>query len=124
MKHLIFSLILCVLVPPVADLHSQDPPQATVRFGDPTGIGRHFQNLTYGIVKKISDKEIVLTKTHFGTDPAFQIVKKTKYVRDGKRASADTVKVGDPVYIDVKEDKKGNLIAKRIISGVFATQTR
>ena len=124
MRHLIFSLTLSVLVLPAPDLHSQKPPQATVRFGDPTGIGRHFQNLTYGIVKKISYKEIVLTKTQFGTTPAFQIVKKTKYICDGKRASADTVKVGDSVYIDVKEDKKGNLIAKRIITGVFATRTR
>jgi hypothetical protein len=91
------------------------------RFGNPTSIGRALQGDLYGVVKSVKDGEIVLDKTKFGVDETIKLEPKTKYVRDGKSSSLDTLKVGDPVYVDVKTDKKTKVMtAKKVTSGVVA----
>ena len=97
---------------------------APVRFGNPTGTARPFQNLIYGEVKKITEKEIVLTKTLHGVDQTFQLVKKTKYFRDGKPTTLDSIKEGEAVYVRPKKKKKGVVIAERVTTGLFSTTTR
>ncbi len=97
---------------------------APVRFGNPTGTARPFQNLIYGVVKKITESEIVLTKTQHGVDQTFQLVKKTKYFRDGKPTTLDSIKEGESVYVRPKKKKKGVVIAERVTTGILATQTR
>lgn len=124
MRLLSLLLTLVLLSLPAAGLQEPDHSANVTRLGNPTGTARHFQNYLYGVVKKITDKEIVLTKTMMGTDQTFQIVKKTKFILDGKTTKVGSIKVGDRVYVDHKEDKKGNLIAKKVLTGVFAAQSR
>ena len=119
---LLLSIVLLSL--PAAGLQEPDHSANVTRLGDPTGTARHFQNYLYGVVKKINDKEMVLTKTMMGTDQTFQIVKKTKFILDGKPTNIGSIKLGEGVYVDHKEDKKGNLIAKKVLTGVFAAQSR
>jgi hypothetical protein len=91
------------------------------RFGNPTSIGRTLQDDIYGVVKSIKDDEIVLDKTKFGVDKTIKLEPKTKYIRDGKKSSWDKLKVGDPIYVDVKTNKKTKVMtAKRITSGIIA----
>ena len=90
------------------------------RFGNPTSIGRALQGDLYGVVKSVKDGELVLDKTKFGVDQTIKLEPKTKYVRDGKSSSLDKIKVGDPVYVDVKTDKKTKaMTAKKITSGII-----
>ena len=119
---LLLTLILWSL--PAAGLQEPDHSANVSRLGNPSGIARHFEKYLYGVVKKITDKEIVLTETMMGTDQTFQFVKKTKFILDGKATKVGSIKVGDRVYVDHKEDKKGNLIAKKVLTGVFAAQSR
>lgn len=91
------------------------------RFGNPTSIGRALQGDLYGVVKSVKDGEMVLDKTKFGVDQTIKLEPKTKYIRDGKSSSLDKLKVGDPVYVDVKTDKKTKVMAaKKVTSGVVA----
>ncbi len=124
MRHASLLLTFVLLSLPAAGLQEPDHSANVTRLGDPTGTARHFQNYLYGVVKKINDKEIVLTKTMMGTDQTFQIVKKTKFILDGKPTKIGSIKVGDRVYVDHKEDKQGKLIAKKVLTGVFAAQSR
>jgi hypothetical protein len=92
------------------------------RFGNPTTIARSVQGDVYGVVKSIKEGEVILDKTKFGADKTILLGPKTKYVRDGKSSSWDKLKTGDPVYVDVKTDKKTKVMtAKRVTSGVVAT---
>ena len=125
MKYAILSLTFLLGITLTAGAQKVGGDSAPVRFGNPTGTGRAFQNLIYGEVKKITEKEIVLTKTLHGIDQTFQLVKKTKYFRDGKRATLDSIKEGESVYVLPKrKKKKGLVIAERITTGILATQTR
>ncbi len=124
MRLLSLLLTLVLLSLPAAGLQEPDHSANVTRLGNPTGTARHFEKYLYGVVKKITDKEIVLTKTMMGIDQTFQIVKKTKFILDGKSTKVGSIKVGDGVYVDHKEDKKGNLIAKKVLTGVFAAQSR
>ncbi len=91
------------------------------RFGNPTSIGQKLQGDLYGVIKTINQNEIILDKTKFGVDQNIRLESKTKYFRDGKSSSLDQLKVGDPVYVNVKTDKKsGVMTAKRVTSGVIA----
>ncbi len=124
MRHASLLLTFVLLSLPAAGLQEPDHSANVTRLGDPTGTARHFQKYLYGVVKKINDKEIVLAKTIMGTDQTFQIVKKTKFILDGKPTKIGSIKVGDRVYVDHKEDKQGKLIAKKVLTGVFAAQSR
>jgi hypothetical protein len=119
----LFVLMACALV-----ARAIPAPQGTkpvkpdnVRFGDPTSIGRNLQDDLYGVIKKIGKNEIILDKTKFGVDQSIRLEPKTKYVRDQKASSLDKLEIGDPVYVNVKTEKKtGVMTAKKVTSGVIA----
>jgi len=82
--------------------------------------GGNYQDFTYGIVKRLNKDSIVLTKTNAGMDETFKLNKKTKFLRDGKSSSLESVKVGDKVWVDGAADKKtGVSIARKVVSGAF-----
>jgi len=114
-------IILRVLSP--ASGRSQDrlPPTETGRFGNPSeGTTEVFRGYLYGVIKSIDAGEVVLDKTKFGVDQTYKLDPKVKVVRDGKPSSRDTLKVGEPVYVQVKKEKKtGDQIAKKILVGVL-----
>jgi hypothetical protein len=118
----LFSLMACALVAPVLAAQEDPPKPDNARFGDPTGIGRNVQGDIYGVVKRIGEREIILDKTKFGVDTSIRLEGRTKYVRDKKPGSFAQLKVGDPVYVNVKTDKKtGTMTAKKVISGIIAS---
>lgn len=91
-------------------------------FGDPSAIARSYQNYLYGVISKVGPKELVLTKTKYGTPQTIQLNEKTKYVHNGKHGSLSQLKDGDPVYVDVKTDKKtGDMLARKVVSGIGPT---
>jgi hypothetical protein len=91
------------------------------RFGDPTATGRFFQGLFYGVIKSLDKSELVLEKTKFGVDQPVKLNDKTKFVHDGEPSTFDKLKVGDQVWIQTKKEKKtGDLIAKKVFTGVVA----
>ena len=108
------------LAAPAAAQQDKEPPKASnARFGDPTSTARMYQGFLYGVVKELNEKEMVLTKTKFGTDQTFKFEKKTKFIRDGKTSSLDQFKVGDEVWVDVQKDKKtDDLTAKKVVTGI------
>jgi len=80
--------------------------------------GGIYAGFRYGVVKAISGNEIVLTKTDAGMDETFKLDKKTKFIHDGKSSSPDSVKVGDKVWVDARQNKKsGDSIARKVVSG-------
>src|SRR5437016_10433767 len=101
---LIASLLAAPVIPAQDKKDAAKPDNA--RFGNPTGIGRKVQGDLYGVIKSIKQDEIVLDKTKFGVDQNIRLEPKTKYVRDEKAGSFDQLKIGDPVYVSVKKDKK------------------
>jgi hypothetical protein len=93
------------------------------RFGNPDeSTSEMFKGYLYGVIKSIDANELVLDKTKFGFDQTYKFDPKIKVVRDGKPSSRDTLKVGEPVYVQVKKEKKtGDQIAKKILAGVVAS---
>ncbi len=99
-----------------------DKPE-TARFGNPTSTARVFQDYVYGVVKKVDKKELVLDKTVSGVVQVFKLEPKTKFIYDGKPSTLDNLKIGDNVYVEVKKDKKtGDMVAKKVVTGLAATQ--
>ncbi len=96
------------------------PPKAgTARFGDPTSTAQHLQDYIYGVVKKVEKDKLVLDKTEFGDDQPFRLEPKTKYVYDGNPGKLQDLKTGDKVFVQIKRDKKtGDMIARRVVTGV------
>jgi Domain of unknown function (DUF5666) len=93
---------------------------ANARFGDPTGTARNYLDFHYGVVKSVSDSDLICDKTEFGDDQPFRIDKKTKFTHDGKASSATELKAGDKVWVRVRTDKRtGEMTAVKVISGVF-----
>ncbi len=91
---------------------------STGRFGDPNNVARMYRDYMSGVVKELKPNEMILTKTQFGVDRTFKVMKKTKFTQDGKASSFNKLKVGDMVFVDVDTDKKtGDLIAKKVVSG-------
>ncbi len=117
------ALGIAGLAAPAAAQQDKEPPKASnARFGDPTSTARMYQGFLYGVVKELNEKEMVLTKTKFGTDQTFKFERKTKFIRNGKTSSFDRFKVGDQVWVDVQKDKKtGDLIAKKVVTGADVT---
>jgi len=110
---------LC-LVLAVSATGQEKPVQAgTARFGDPSGTARKYQNLLSGVIKTVDAKGMVLEKTKAGIDQTLKFQPKTKFLRDDKPGSREDLKVGDQVYVEVREDKKtGDLYAKRVLTGI------
>jgi hypothetical protein len=105
--------------------YPQPGKPATGRFGDPTATARFFQDLFYGVVKSLDKGELVLEKNKFGVDQSIKLNDKTKFVHDGKPSTFDKLKVGDQVWIQIKQDKKsGDMIAKKVFTGVVAPTVR
>jgi hypothetical protein len=91
------------------------------RFGNPNAYARDYQDYLYGVVAKISSSALLLNKTKFGVPTSVRLMAKTKFIRNGKRGSLKQLKTGDMVYVQVKKDKKtGDLMAKKVVSGVGA----
>lgn len=119
----LFVLMACALAARAIPTPQGTKPEKpdNVRFGDPTSIARGLQDNVYGVIKKIGKNEIVLDKTKFGVDQSIRLEPRTKYVRDRKKSSLDKLEIGDPVYVNVKTEKKtGVMTAKKITSGVIA----
>lgn len=97
-------------------------PPDNEQYGNPPGVAGQYQNYLFGVIGKITGHSIVLNKTKFGTPRAIVLDRKTKFVRNGKRSSADQLRVGEMVYVDVKTVKKtGTLLAKKVVSGIDPT---
>jgi hypothetical protein len=112
-------MILCLVMTAPAAAQEKPVEAGTARFGDPTATARKYQGFLYGVVKTIDDKEMVLEKTKAGIDQTFKFQAKTKFIRDDKPSSREDLKVGDQVYVDVREVKKsGDLLVKKVVSGV------
>ncbi len=115
---------LGVLTPAMA--RAQEPPTApgSGRFGNPDeSTSEIFKGYVYGVVKSVDPNELVLDKTKFGFDQTYKFDPKIKVVRDGRPSSRDTLKVGEPVYVQVKKEKRtGDQIAKKILAGVVASK--
>ena len=112
------ALCLVMAVPVMA----QDKPvkAGTARYGDPTGTARKYQNLFYGVIKTLDASGMVLEKTKVGVDQTLRFQPKTKFIHDDKPSSREDLKVGDQVYVDVREDKKtGDLYAKKVVTGII-----
>ncbi|MBZ5668159.1 MAG: hypothetical protein LAO04_00290 [Acidobacteriia bacterium] len=107
------------LAAPAAAQQEKEPPKASnARFGDPSSTARIYQGFLYGVIKELNEKEMILTKTKFGTDQTLKLGKKTKFIRDGKTSSLDQFKMGDEVWVDVQKEKKtGDLTAKKVVTG-------
>ncbi len=116
------GLLACVVAAPAAAAQREPKKAQTARYGDPTSTARVFQDYLYGVIKKLDAKEMVLDKTVFGIDQTIKLEPKTKYIHDSKPSSFDRLKVGDQVYVETKKDKKtGDLLAKKVVTGVGAT---
>ncbi len=117
------AFLLLALAVPNLSAFQKDPKADTARFGIPTSTARVFQDYLYGVVKRVDKGELVLDKTVSGVDEVFKLEPKTKFIRDGRPSSLADLKVGDQVYIEVKKDKKkGDKIAKKVVTGAAATQ--
>lgn len=111
--------VACLAAPAAAQDDKNPPKSSNARFGDPTSTGRMYQGFLYGVIKELNQSEMVLTQTAAGTDQTIRLRKKTKFVQDGKTSSLDKFKAGDKVWVDVDKGKKtGELIAKKVVSGV------
>ena len=112
------------LAAPAAGQDEKAPPKpANARFGDPSGTARMYEGNLYGVIKALDSNQIVLTKTAAGTDQSVKLLKKTKFVQDGKPSSLDKFKIGDQIYVDVDKNKKtGDLSAKKVTGGVGVAQ--
>ena len=111
----LLSLVVAVLAA------AQDKPvkAGTARYGDSTATARKYQDLFYGVIKTIDANGMVLEKTKVGIDQTLKFQPKTKFIRDAKPSSREVLKVGDQVYVDIREDKKtGDLYAKRVVTGI------
>ena len=110
---------LVTVVAASAQSDKQPVTSSTGRFGDPNTIARKYQDYLFGILKEVKPNELILSKTKYGVDQSFKITKKTKFTLDGKPSTIDKLKVGEGIYIDVDTDKKtGDLMAKKVVSGV------
>jgi len=110
---------LCLVMAMPAAAQNKPVKAGTARYGDPTSTARKYQNLLYGVIKKLDSNGMVLEKTKAGIDQTFKFQPKTKFIHDDKPSSREDLKVGDQVYVDVHEDKKtGDLYAKKVISGI------
>ncbi len=85
--------------------------------------GIKYADYLYGVIKELNKDQMVLTKTKAGVDQTFKFNKKTKFIQDGKDGSLKSLKLGDEVWVDMDQDKKtGDMIARKVVGGVFLMQ--
>ena len=110
---------LCLVLAVPMPAQEKTVKAGTGRYADPTGTARKYQNLLYGVIKTLDANGMVLEKTKVGIDQTFRFQPKTKFIHDDKPSSREDLKVGDQVYVDVREDKKtGDLYAKKVVTGI------
>jgi hypothetical protein len=110
---------LCSLLAVPVMAQEKTVKAGTARYGDPTSTARKYQNLLSGVIKAIDAHGMVLEKTKAGIDQTLKFQPKTKFIHDNKLSSRQDLKVGDQVYVDVREDKKtGDLYAKKVVTGI------
>ncbi len=127
MKRIIIALIVAAIgaALPLQGQTGEPRKPETARFGDPTNIARQLQDLFYGVVKNLDKNEMVLEKTKFGVDQTIKLSAKTKYVHDGEASTFQRLKVGDQVWLQIRNEKKtGDMIAEKVLSGVIAPTIR
>ena len=127
MKTTLISAVLLSLASAFGLLAQTREPRKpeTARFGNPTSIARQLQDLFYGVIKGLDKNEMVLEKTKFGVDQTIKLKAKTKYIHDGESSTFDRLKVGDQVWLQIKNEKKtGDMIAEKVLSGVIAPTIR
>ncbi len=126
LRQILFTGILTLFATATTGLAQTEPAKpGDARFGNPTSTARVFQDYIYGVVKKIDKKsnELVLDKTITGVDETVKLDSKTKFIHDGKSSALAALKIGDQVYVNIKKDKKtGALVAKKVLTGVGATE--
>jgi len=121
-KLIFLTLILGTMISFPVQAQHDTPKNETARFGTPEDVSRVFQDYLYGVVKTISKTEMVLDKTALGDGQVFQLSPKTKFIQDGKPSSQDKFKAGDKVWVDVKKEKTGNMLARKVITGIEPTK--
>ncbi len=95
------------------------------RFGNATSTARTLQDYVYGVVKQIDKDALVVDKTPYGDGQSFKLERKTKFIHDGKPSTADALKVGEKVWLDVKVEKKtGEMIAKKVVTGLGPVEVK
>jgi len=118
-KGIILLLGILLAMPAVAQ---HTPPKAdTARFGAAEDVSRIFQDYMYGVVKSIGKSEMVLDKTVLGDGQVFQLSPKTKFFQDRKPSTLENFKAGDPVWVEMKKDKAGNMQARKVYTGLAPT---
>ncbi len=118
----VIAVLGCAAVAAGQQAGQKSPLAEHSRFGNPTSIARIYQSYIFGVVRKAGKNELVLDKTQFGNDQTFKLTKKTKFIRNDKPVKMETLKPGTMVWIDMRRDKKsGDMIAKKVVSGVAPT---
>lgn len=103
-------------------VQSPNAPGATGRWENAISLAGKYQNYVYGVIKKIDKRKLILNKTRFGNNQAFELNHDTKFVHNGKRSTLAKLKIGDMVWIDAKLNKKKHeKIARKVITGVGPT---
>ena len=122
LKAIFLAVLLGMLISvPVVAQH--DPVKAeTARFGTAEAGSLGFQDYLYGVVKSIGKTEMVLDKTALGDGQVFQLSPKTKFIQDGKPSSLENFKAGDKVWVDTKKNKAGDMLARKVITGIEPTK--
>jgi len=116
-------LLLGILIAVPAQAQHTPPKTDTARFGAPEDVSRIFKDYMYGVVKSINQTELVLDKTVFGNGQVLQLSPKTKFFQDRKPSSLEKLKAGDQVWVEMKKDKSGNMLARKIYVGLAPTSS-
>lgn len=127
MRNVMVTVLIILLAMSLSGLGQTDGTKKpeTARFGNPTTVARQLQDLFYGVIKSLDKNEMVLEKTKFGLDQTIKLNEKTKYIHDGEPGAFDRLKVGDQVWLQIKNDKKtGDMIAEKVLSGVIGPTIR
>lgn len=111
-------VLISMLIAAVLLAQKEEPKTKSGRYGAPTSTGRPFETFVNGIVKSVSSTELVVDKTIYGDDHVFKLTPKTKFLRDGQPTSAADLKPGETVFVDMKKDRAGNMVAKRVFAGM------
>ena len=121
-KAIFLIIVTGMLISVPADAQHDPPKTETARFGTADDVSRIFQDYLYGVVKSISKTEMVLDKTALGDEQVFLLSPKTKFFLDGKPSSLENFRVGDKVWVDRKKNKAGDMLARKVITGVEPTK--
>ena len=121
-KAIVPAILLGMLISVPVEAQQDPPKTETGRFGAPEDGSRAFQDYLYGVVKSISKTEMVLDKTALGDGQVFQLSPKTKFIQDGKPSSLENFKAGDKVWVDRKKNKAGDMLARKVLTGIEPTK--